>query len=350
MTGDSAVRQAEDIGGQELSYAEVKAIASGNPAVLTLAEADAELQRLAIMKRNHDDEQYLARRARKDFPGTIKRLEDRLAALTADQATMKAQDGLTIGGRETGDPLAALGEALDRLPQHVMQDRRVPLGTYRGLRFGMVLHPQWRPQVFLEGEITRQDSLGENRGPRAVLNAVERLAKGYHGESERTRQDVELAETQLRDYQARVGQPFSHDAYLTELARLRDQLKAGLSGAATEGATQGQSTVSDLAEQIKALKTAHTIEAMPERTGKRRTSAEEPVTDRIRRQVQANPACAPAADATPAVSEAEMPLPNATENPSNAAATTLEASCGPLHPSPHPVTASITTCGSAIAR
>src|SRR5262249_59309701 len=46
MTGDNALRRAEDIGGQELSYAEVKAIASGNPAVLTLAEADAELQRL----------------------------------------------------------------------------------------------------------------------------------------------------------------------------------------------------------------------------------------------------------------------------------------------------------------
>src|SRR5207237_8273621 len=38
MTGEAAVRRAEDIGGQELSYAEVKAIASGNPAVLTLAE------------------------------------------------------------------------------------------------------------------------------------------------------------------------------------------------------------------------------------------------------------------------------------------------------------------------
>jgi hypothetical protein len=42
MTGASTLRQAEDIGGQELSYAEVKAIASGNPAILTLAEADAE--------------------------------------------------------------------------------------------------------------------------------------------------------------------------------------------------------------------------------------------------------------------------------------------------------------------
>ena len=62
MSGDCAVRKAEDIGGQELSYAEVKAIASGNPAVLTLAETDAELQRLAILRKNHHDEQYLARR------------------------------------------------------------------------------------------------------------------------------------------------------------------------------------------------------------------------------------------------------------------------------------------------
>jgi hypothetical protein len=62
MTGASTLRQAEDIGGQELSYAEVKAIASGNPAVLTLAEADAELQRLSVLKKHHADEQFLARR------------------------------------------------------------------------------------------------------------------------------------------------------------------------------------------------------------------------------------------------------------------------------------------------
>ena len=63
ITGDNAARRAEDIGSQELSYAEVKAIASGNPAVLTHAEADAELQRLTLLKKNHLDEQYVARRS-----------------------------------------------------------------------------------------------------------------------------------------------------------------------------------------------------------------------------------------------------------------------------------------------
>src|ERR1700737_2686160 len=74
----------EDIGSQELSYAEVKAIASGNPAVLTLAEADAELQRLAVLKKNHLDEQYVARRSVRDLPGTIASLSERLSNLTAE--------------------------------------------------------------------------------------------------------------------------------------------------------------------------------------------------------------------------------------------------------------------------
>src|SRR5207302_8099043 len=101
MTGDNAARRAEDIGCQELSYAEVKAIASGNPAVLTLAEADAELQRLALLKKGHLDEQYIARRSVRDLPGIIASLSERLSKLTADDATAKkhATDPIAIGGR-----------------------------------------------------------------------------------------------------------------------------------------------------------------------------------------------------------------------------------------------------------
>ena len=101
MTGEAAVRRAEDIGGQELSYAEVKAIASGNPAVLVLAEADAELQRLAVLRRNHADEQYIARRKLKELPEQIERLEKRLEALTADQRTIAGGDtgAIVMGGK-----------------------------------------------------------------------------------------------------------------------------------------------------------------------------------------------------------------------------------------------------------
>ena len=93
MTGESAVRRAEDIGGQELSYAEVKAIASGNPAVLTLAEADAELQRLAVLKKNHADEQYIARRSTPRTARDHRPADQRVAGLTADRGYAAAGHG-----------------------------------------------------------------------------------------------------------------------------------------------------------------------------------------------------------------------------------------------------------------
>ena len=101
MTGKSGVRQAEDIGGQELSYAEVKAIASGNPAVLTLAETDAEIQRLSILKKNHADEQFLIRRRLRDLPDDIKRMSKRATGLATDMATLTATPGAKRHHRQT---------------------------------------------------------------------------------------------------------------------------------------------------------------------------------------------------------------------------------------------------------
>ena len=97
----------------------------------------------------------------------------------------------------------------------------------------------------------------------------------------RSRQDLAVREGQIRDYQDRLGAPFPHDAYLNELAVLRDKLKAALSGFAGEPAappvpaspeassSEGkQPTIADMAKRIKALKSRHTIEGATERKAK----------------------------------------------------------------------------------
>jgi hypothetical protein len=220
-------------------------------------------------------------------------LSQRLSDLSADQATAAAHAAapITIGSRRVSreDTVAALGASLEALPVHLGTARRVPLGTYRGLRFGLVLHPQFPPDVYLEGAATRQSMLSRDHpGPRAVLNALERLACGYGSECDRVRQDLALAESQLRDYQTRLGAPFSHESYLSELTVLRDWLKSGLSGTPPEPGTDPQPSVAELAERIKSLKAAHSFEVAPQRTGHRRVAAEEPVTARIRRRGGSN--------------------------------------------------------------
>lgn len=315
ITGENAARRAEDIGGQELSYAEVKAIASGNPAVLTLAEADAELHRLSILKKNHADEQYLARRSLRELPEAIAQLSKRLADLTADMATAEAnaESPIAIGNRSVlpEDAAVLLGERLDSLSPWVRETTRISLGAYRGLGFGLLLHPQFAPEIYLEGAVTRQSMLSrEHHGPRAILNAVERLAGSYVSECERVRQELTIAENQLRDYHARHGVPFAHEPIVSRLTALRDQLKAVLSGAAAEPQNDPLPSASELAEQIKALKAVHTIEGAPVRLRQRRSTAEEPVTTRIRRRMEAVLASDPQAEVpSPPPSAVRQSLP-----------------------------------------
>jgi N12 class adenine-specific DNA methylase len=145
LSGEDTGRRSDDVDSQELSYAEVKAIASGNPAVLTLAEADATLHRLYVLWKHHADEQYLARCQVRALPAEITRLERRLAALTQDSATAAAHaaEPVTIGRRlySRYDAIEALAARLQALPALVVETRTVPLGVYRGLHCGLVQHP-----------------------------------------------------------------------------------------------------------------------------------------------------------------------------------------------------------------
>jgi primosomal protein N'' len=124
-------------------------------------------------------------------------------------------------------------------------------------------------------------------------------------ESDRIRQDLGIAESQLRDYQARLGKSFLHDVYLSQLTSFRDQLKAGLSATAQAQGDDAKPSVSELAERIKSLKAAHSIEASPQRVRQNQFSAEEPVTARIRRRTEALHASDPSIESDRAASGAQ---------------------------------------------
>src|ERR1700682_5274062 len=109
----------------------------------------------------------------------------------------------------------------DNDPPRPVRVRDLQGGLAPGLETGV------RRRLERAGRINRQSTLSrEHQGPRAVLNALERLATGYGSECVRVRQDLAIAESQLRDYRERLGKPFAHEQYLSELTALRDQLKA----------------------------------------------------------------------------------------------------------------------------
>jgi hypothetical protein len=238
-------------------------------------------------------------------------------------AEAHATDPVTIGTRSYSrhDALEALATRLDALPALVYETRSIPLGTYRGLRFGLVHHPQGAPEVYVEGALKRPAPLARDvHGPRAILNAVERLIGSAAAERDKARRDLEIARGQLHDYEARLGTGFAHATYLETLTALRSQLEAALSSTTHEEAEGSLPTVGDLVERLKALHAAHTVEAAPERSAPRRTATvEEAITARIRQRAQAESAAQPDVAPSPVVPATPAPPPVTTPQPATPA-------------------------------
>ena len=90
MTSKSPVRSAEDVDEQALSYAEIKALASGNPMIKEKMDLDIEVSKLKLLKANHLSQKYALEDAiSKDFPKQIAETQARIAGYGADIATVK---------------------------------------------------------------------------------------------------------------------------------------------------------------------------------------------------------------------------------------------------------------------
>ena len=73
MNGSVTVRQAEDLEGGALTYAEIKAIASGNPAVMEKVKVDTEIRKLDQLRASHINQQHNIRWQVKSLPEQIER-------------------------------------------------------------------------------------------------------------------------------------------------------------------------------------------------------------------------------------------------------------------------------------
>src|SRR6202044_1999242 len=71
MSGQTSVRSAEDLEGGALTYAEIKAIASGNPAVMEKVKVDTELRKLDQLRAAHLNQQHNIRWKIRSLPQQI---------------------------------------------------------------------------------------------------------------------------------------------------------------------------------------------------------------------------------------------------------------------------------------
>ena len=141
MTSKSPVRSAEDVDEQALSYAEIKALASGNPLIKEKMDLDIEVTKLKLLKSSHLSQRYALEDAiSKTFPKSLAETQERLAEYGADIAAVKAhtapnEDGfspMTLAGKVYTEKKAAGAELL-AMCQNMLTPEPTQVGLYCGL-------------------------------------------------------------------------------------------------------------------------------------------------------------------------------------------------------------------------
>src|ERR1700688_3928485 len=92
MRGETSVRSAEDLESAALTAAEIKAIASGNPAVVEKIKIDTEIRKLDQLRAVHANQQRHIKWEIRDLPRQIAEAKQRLSQIQADISTRDAND------------------------------------------------------------------------------------------------------------------------------------------------------------------------------------------------------------------------------------------------------------------
>lgn len=262
MTSKSPVRSAEDVDDQALSYAEIKALASGNPLIKEKMDLDIEVTKLKLLKSSHLSQRYSMEDAiSKTFPKSIAETQERLAGYGADIAAVKAhtapnEDGfspMTLAGKVYTEKKAAGAELL-AMCQNMLTPEATQVGSYRGLtlelsfdsfsqEYRLTMIGQLRHVVTLGtdvfGNIQRMDNLLESL-PLKEQACWEKLSDLHN---------------QLETAKVEVLKPFPREEELqTKLARL-EELNALLNMDKREPEVVAETEAPDNSQQSPTRKT-----------------------------------------------------------------------------------------------
>ena len=230
MTSKAPARAAEDVDETALSYAEIKALATGNPQIIEKCNLDMEVSKLNMLRASHLSQRYaLEKLVLRKYPAEIKALNERIAGYEQDSTHLaehpKPAEGIApmvLGGVIYTERENA-GKAIIEACTHMNGAETVSIGSYRG--FSMLLSYDGAANEFrmvLKGKLSHTAVLGADAGGNVtrIDNALEKITE--HLANARS----QLAHTteQLENARTEMTAPFPKEAELAEKTRRLNEL------------------------------------------------------------------------------------------------------------------------------
>lgn len=233
MTSKSPVRSAEDIDEASLSYAEIKALASGNPKIKEKMDLDIQVNKLKLAKANYLSEKYdLEDKIIKYYPSKISTLKERIASYEKDikeTPEVTEFDGMMIKGKRYEEKETA-GKALLITCKSIQDSTQQNIGEYRGFKMLASYDSFYQMHtIFLMKNLAHKVELGSD-----VFGNITRLDNVINGLSKKLEIEKNLLENTLNQFEnakEEVKRPFDKEDELQEksnrLSELNKELDIG---------------------------------------------------------------------------------------------------------------------------
>ena len=234
MTSKTPVRFAEDIDETALSYAEIKALAAGNPDIIEKTELDTQVAKLKLLKQNYLSEKYaLEDKVIKYYPNEIKRLENRIEDMKEDIEVLNNNntpdnsfEKMSIKGTNFTERKEA-GEKIIEICKSMTNPEPLEVGEYKG--FKIILSFDTMDRKFyasMKNNLSYKTELGSDPSGNItridnVLNGIETRLSSIENNLEDTKKNYESAKKEIE-------KPFPQEEELKTKSKRLDELNIKL--------------------------------------------------------------------------------------------------------------------------
>lgn len=234
MTSKTPVRFAEDIDETALSYAEIKALAAGNPDIIEKTELDTQVAKLKLLKQNYLSEKYaLEDKVIKYYPNEIKRLENRIEDMKEDIEVFNNNntpdnsfEKMNIKGTDFTERKEA-GEKIIEICKSMTNPEPLEIGEYKG--FKIILSFDTMDRKFyasMKNNLSYKTELGSDPSGNItridnVLNGIETRLSSIENNLEDTKKNYESAKKEIE-------KPFPQEEELKTKSKRLDELNIKL--------------------------------------------------------------------------------------------------------------------------
>ena len=233
MTSKSPVRSCEDIDEAALSYAEVKALATGNPYIKEKMDLDIQVSKLKLMKANHTSQRYrLEDNIAQHYPKQIATMKERIAGYRADiqiyeqnKPLDKDSFSMKIGNRVFTDKKEAGTVLIDMCRSAKQPNMAVAIGEFQGFKMSVSFDTfNSKFSIALKGQLSHEVEIGADPlgNQQRLSNALEAMS----GKMADVEQKLSNVEHQLETAKVEVTKPFAQEQELKEKLERLSELNA----------------------------------------------------------------------------------------------------------------------------